>query len=113
MVPPRVVSRSHGPPGPAKGRASVGASGLTRRHDRPRRRACQTQLALELTARPSGEPIRPQAGTSFRGRSADRRKANSMRLLKALTLVAGCALVLAVVAAAAGSGSTAVVKVDK
>jgi predicted lipoprotein with Yx(FWY)xxD motif len=36
-----------------------------------------------------------------------------MRLLKALTLVAGCALVLAVVAAAAGSGSTAVVKVDK
>ena len=36
-----------------------------------------------------------------------------MRLLKALTLVAGCALALGVVAATAGSESTAVVKVDK
>ena len=36
-----------------------------------------------------------------------------MRLLKLLTLVAGCALALGVVTATAGSESTAVVKVDK
>jgi len=36
-----------------------------------------------------------------------------MRLLKALTLVAGCALALGVVAATAGSESSVVVKVEK